>query len=204
MNTDPTHLEYDDKFVPEQPRFRNIPMHYRQEVSKHLKFLREQKVITDVDPRNSYECVMNVVITDKKEGNIRMNIDNTPRNPGMKRTKYHVQTPQEIRHDLKEAKVFTEIDMGWAYHQIELDESSKNKAVFQTHEGVHRMERLYFGPTASSGIFHNEVRKAFSGLPGITSIHDNILIYGKNYEDHYGNLKKGLERGKEKDLTFKL
>ena len=47
---------------------------------------------------------MNVVITDKKEGAIRMNIDNTPRNPGMKRTKFHVQTPQEIRHDLKEAK----------------------------------------------------------------------------------------------------
>ena len=112
MKTDPIHLEYDDQFVPEQPRFRNIPMHYRQEVSKHLKFLREQKVITDVDPRNPYECVMNVVITDKKEGNIRMNIDNTPRNPGMKRTKYHVQTPHEIRHDLKEAKVFTEIDMG--------------------------------------------------------------------------------------------
>ena len=43
---------------------------------------------------------MNVVITDKKDGSIRMNIDNTPRNPGMKRTQYHIQTPQEIRHEL--------------------------------------------------------------------------------------------------------
>ena len=89
---------------------------------------------------------MNVVITDKKEGAIRMNIDNTPRNPGMKRTKFHVQTPQEIRHDLKEAKVFSEMDMGWGYHQIEIDEESKEKAIFQTHEGIHKMNRLYFGP----------------------------------------------------------
>ena len=67
-----------------------------------------------MDPREAYECIMNVVITDKKQGAIRMNIDNTPRNPGMKRSKFHVQTPQEISHDLKEAKVFSEMDMRWA------------------------------------------------------------------------------------------
>lgn len=204
LKTKPIHLEYDGNYIPDQPRFRNVPIHYQPEVSKLLKFLREEEVITDVDPRDSYECIMNVVITDKKQGNIRMNIDNTPRNPGMKRTKYHVQTPQEIRHDLKEAKVFTEMDMGWAYHQIEIDEDSKNKAIFQTHEGIHRMERLYFGPTASSGIFHNEVRKAFSGLCGVTSIHDNILVWGKDYHEHYENLRKCLERCKEMGIILKL
>ena len=204
LKTKPIHLEYDENYIPDQPRFRNVPIHYQPEVSKLLDFLRKEKVITDVDPRDSYECIMNVVITDKKQGDIRMNIDNTPRNPGMKRTKYHVQTPQEIRHDLKEAKVFTEMDMGWAYHQIELDETSKNKAIFQTHEGIHRMERLYFGPTASSGIFHNEVRKTFSGLTGVTSIHDNILVWGRNYQEHYENLINCLKRCKESGVILKL
>ena len=71
-----------------------------------------------------------------------------PMNQGLKRTRFHVQTPQEICHELKEAKIFSEMDMGWAYHQLEIDEATKNKSVFQTHEGVHRMERLYFGPSA--------------------------------------------------------
>ena len=146
---------------------------------------------------------MNVVITDKKEGAIRMNIDNTPRNPGMKRTKFHVQTPQEIRHDLKEAKVFSEMDMGWGYHQIEIDEESKEKAIFQTHEGIHKMNRLYFGPTASSGIFHSEVRKALSGLHGVTSIHDNLLVWGKDCEQHHTNLQNCLERCQEKGISLK-
>ena len=111
---------------------------------------------------------MNVVITDKKNGQIRMNIDNTPRNPGMKRTQFHVQTPQETRHELKEATIFSEMVMGWGFHQLlEIDEESKQKSVFQTHEGIHRMERLYFGPTASSGIFHSEVMKALAGLNGV-------------------------------------
>ena len=44
-----------------------------------------------------------------------MNIDNTPRNPGMRRTKAHVQNPQEIGHELKKAKVLSEMDMGWGF-----------------------------------------------------------------------------------------
>ena len=204
IKTDPIHIEYDERPIPRQPPFRNIPLHYQQDVTDLLNFLRNEGVITDVDPRNNYDCVMNVVITDKKNGQSRMNVDNTSRNPGMKRTKFHVQTPQEIRHELKEATIFSEMDMGWGYHQLPLDEQTKNKSIFQTHEGLHRMERVYFGPTAASGIFHNEVRKCFAGLTGVTTIHDNILVYGKNYTDHYANLKTALDRCAEKGIILKL
>ena len=74
---------------------------------------------------------MSVVITDKKFGDIQMSIDNKPMNPGMKRTKYHVATPQEIGHDLKEATVFSKMDMGWGFHQLELDETSKTMPYFK-------------------------------------------------------------------------
>ena len=208
MNIQPIHLDYDTKFEPKQPPYRNVPIHYQKEVSELLNFLRKEKVITDVDPRKSYDCVMNVVITDKANGQIRMNIDNTPRNPGMKRTKFHVQTPQEIRHELVEAEVFSEMDMGWGFHQLPLADESKEKTIFQTHEGLHRMERLYFGPTASSGIFHSEVRKVLTGsdanAKGVTNIHDNILVYGKDYNDHYNNLEDTLAKCQENGITLKL
>ena len=157
LDTPAIHLDYDPEFNSTQSRLRNIPIHYQKPESELLSFLRKEGVITDADPRKSYDCVMNAVITDKKNGQIRMNIDNNPLNPGMRRTRYHVPTPQEIRHDMKEATVFIEMDMGWGFHQIELDEATKEKAIFQTHEGPHRMERLFFGPTASTGIFHHEI-----------------------------------------------
>ena len=204
MKIPPIHLDYDTNFQPKQPTFRNIPVHYQDRVSDLLRFLREQGVIKDVDPRKSYDCVMNVVITDKSQGQIRMNIDNTPRNPGLKRTKFHVQTPQEIRHELKEAKVFTEMDMGWAYHQVPIDEETRETTIFQTHEGLHRMERLYFGPTASSGLFHNEVRKTFRGLDRVTSVHDNILVYSTDEETHLADLEAVLARCQEAGITLKL
>ena len=133
-----------------------------------------------------------------------MNIDNTPWNEGMKRTQYHVQTPQEIRHELGNAKVFSEMDMGFGYHQMELDEESSVKAIFQTHEGCHKMNRLYFGPTAGTGIFHSGVRKALQGVPGTSSIHGNIIVHGVDFEDHARNLIACLERCAEKGITLKL
>ena len=205
MKTSPVVLDFDPKFKPTQPPFRPIPIHYREKISEHLQKLREEGVITDVDPRKPYECVMNTVITEKTTpGEVRMNIDATPQNPGMKRTKYHVKTPQEIRHDLDGATIFSECDMGHGFHQVELEKSSKNRSIFQTHEGLHRMERLYFGPTSSSGIFHSEVSKALRGIKGCTTIHDNILIGGKDYEDHIRNLRATLQRCKEKGITLKL
>ena len=203
LKSAPIHLDYEQNFKPVQPRFRNIPIHYQERVSALLNFLREQKVITDVDPQKSYECIMNVVITDKKEGQIRMNIDAVPMKKGLMRSKFHVQTPQEIRHELKSSQVFSEFDMGWGYHQLEIDEETKERSIFQTHEGIHRMERGYFGPISMSGIFHNEVRKALAGLEGVVSIHDNIAVHGKNTNLKNTNLMNCLHRCKEKGITMK-
>ena len=108
-----------------------------------------------------------------------MNIDNKPKNPVMKRANYHVQTPQKIRLELKEATRFSEVDLGWAFHQLFLDKESKNKSVFQTHEELHYMERLYISPTVASGILHGEVYKTFGELVSITNIHGNIFVYAK-------------------------
>ena len=42
------------------------------------------------------------------------------------------------------------------------------------------------------------------GLTGSTNLHDNLLVWGTSYEDHYKNLKACLERCAEKGITLKL
>ena len=132
-----------------------------------------------------------------------MNVDATPINGGIRRTKFHVRTPKEVRHDMVGAAVFTEMDMRMGFHQLPVTEKTSTRSVFQTHEGLHRMKRLYFGPTSSSGIFHHEVEKVFRGILGCTTIHDNLLVYG-NHEEHRQNLERTLARCKEKGITLKL
>ena len=163
----------------------------------------ETEIIEDVAPSEPIDCMLNVVISEKKvAGDIRMNIDARPLNVGAKHTMYHVTTPQEVRHLLDGATVFSEMDMGNGYHQVPL--ATESQVVFCTHKGLHRMKRLFFGPKNSSGIFHHKVRKAFTGIDGCITIHDNILLYGRNGEEHNRNLRATLQRAKEKGITFKL
>ena len=49
-----------------------------------------------------------------------MNVDMREANKALKHTPRHVETVQEMRHRMKNAKYFTEVDMGHAYHQIAL------------------------------------------------------------------------------------
>ena len=205
IKTDPIKYNFDPKFKPTQPPYHPVPLHYKDKLSQHLAYLREEGVITDVDPRQPYDCVLNVVITDKATpGEIRMNVDSVPMNGGMQRTKFHVKQPQEVRHSLQGARVFSEMDMSMGFHQLPLAEESKNRSIIQTHEGLHRMERVFFGPTSTSGIFHHEVEKALRGVEGCTTIHDNILVYGKDHKTHRENLKQTLQRCKEKGITLKM
>ena len=66
---------------------------------------------------------------------MRMNIDARPLNKGAKMTCHHITTLQEFRQNIKNAKLFLELDMGHGYHHIPLDQESSQRNVFQTHEG---------------------------------------------------------------------
>ena len=66
------------------------------------------------------------------------------------------------------------------------------------------MKRLFFGPTNSTGIFHHEVTKAFAGLEGCVTIHDNLLVYGRDVTEHNRNMERMLKRAKERGIMLKL
>ena len=92
------------------------------------------------------------------------------------------------------AKVFSEFDMCNGLCQV----------IFQLHLGLHCMKRLFFGPTNSSGIFHHEVTNVFAGLKGCITIHNNLLVYGCDEEEHNRNMAAMLQRAKEKGVALKL
>ena len=99
-------------------------------------------------------------------------------NKAIHRTQKHIETIQEIRHKLKGATRFSEIDLSHGYHQIPLAENSRHISTFQTHEGLHQFKVLFFGASPASDLFHDKIKTAMQGVPGCVSIHDNILVWG--------------------------
>lgn len=67
------------------------------------------------------------------------------------------------------------------------DEQSKNKNISLTHKGLHRIDRNHLEPVGPSGILVRKVRSDLADLRGVTNMHDNIMVYGNDYEDHHNN-----------------
>ena len=146
----------DHTVPPVAAQFKQVPVAYQSKVSQHLQELREGGKIEDVGPNEHCPWISNIVITEKKQADqIRMNLDAREVNKALKRTKQHIETVQEIRHKLTGATRFSELDLGHGYHQIALDEKSRQMSVFQTHEGLHRFKVLFFGASPASDLFQN-------------------------------------------------
>ena len=94
--------------------------------------------------------------------------------------------------------------MGYGFHQVPLHPATSKLAAFQTHKGLHWMKHLFFVLRPATGIFHHVVSKCFLGLEGVISIHDNILVYGKNAGEHNKHLPRILERAEQMGIQLKL
>jgi len=113
MKVPPVELRYEAGFKPVQPARYPVPYHYQERLATHLRKLEKEGVIEKVNPAELTDCILNIAISEKKtQGSIRMNIDARPYNKGAKHTRYHVTTPQEARHQLRGAKVFSESTWG--------------------------------------------------------------------------------------------
>ena len=195
----------DQTVPPVAARYHPPPLAYQDQLSEHLQELRDSHKIEDIDPSEYCPWVSNVVITEKKQqGQIRMNIDMRQPNKALLRTPRHIETVQEIRHKLKGATRFSELDLGHGYHQIPLETDSRYISTFQTHEGLHRFKVLFFGASPASDLFHEKIKTAMHGLPGCVSIHDNILVWGTSAQEHENNLKACLQRMAERGLTARF
>ena len=196
-------LLIDETVEPVVAPYRPVPLAFREPLSKHLEELRQNGKIEDVPQDTHTGWVSNVVITQKKNGSLRMNVDMREANKALKHTPRHVETVQEMRHRMKNAKYFTEVDMGHAYHQIALADESRSVATFRTHEGLHRFKVLFFGVAPATDLFHERIRATLEGLEGCTNIHDNIIVWGSTEEEHTHNLEACLNRLENKGLTLR-
>ena len=79
---------------------------------------------------------------------------------------------------------FSKLDLAHAYQQVCLDESSKHLTTINTHHGLFAYNRLPFGVSTVPAIFQRLVDSLLQGIPNVGAYLDDILITGRNDEEH--------------------
>lgn len=103
----------------------------------------------------------------------------------------------EIFTRLNGGDTFTKLDFSDAYLQVELDESSKSLTTISTPFGFFRYKRMPFGISSAPAIFQKITDQIVAGIPYCAAYLDDIIVSGRNTEEHVLNLTKILERIKE-------
>ena len=88
------------------------------------------------------------------------------------------------------------------YNQIVIDPCCRYITAFCTHLGIFQYKRLNFGINTAAELFQKAVEHALAGLNGVLNISDDVIIFGKDQEEHDRNLNLVLQRLVEKGLTL--
>ncbi|UYV72818.1 hypothetical protein LAZ67_10000882 [Cordylochernes scorpioides] len=123
----------------------------KEKIDKELDRLEQSQIIEKVNASDWSTPLVTVI---KSNGELRLcgDFKNTLNNC-IEDEKYPLSTIETMLGNVGGNKIFTKLDLSSAYHQIEMNEASKNLLVVSTHRGLYRYNRLPFGISPASAIF---------------------------------------------------
>ena len=95
-------------------------------------------------------------------------------------------------------------DLSQAYHQLELSLKSRHITTFTTHMGLFRYKRLNYGTNSAAETFQHMLQTSLQGLQGARNIADDVIVFGKDVEEHNQALEACLKRMNDNNITLNL
>ena len=192
------HVNNEVNPVAQHPR--RVPFSLREKVESKLHELEQMDIIEKV--KGPTPWVSPIVVVPKPSGEIRLCVDMRRANEAVVRERHPIPTVDEVLQDMTQSSVFSKLDLKWGYHQLELSEESRDITTFSTHAGLYRYKRLMFGVTSAPEIYQHAIQQALHGCEGVRNISDDIILHGKDDQQHDERLEKLLQRLQQRGLTL--
>ena len=171
---------------------RSVPLAFKDKVNKELSRLEQEGVIKQV-PYSRWAAPIVPVL--KASGQIRICGDYKQTvNKVAKPDSYPLPHVDELYAKLSGGKQFTKLDLSNAYQQLMLDEASQELTTINTEKGLFSYQRMPFGISAAPAIFQRTMETVLQGIPMTAIYLDDILITGKDLDEHLQNLDMVLNR----------
>jgi hypothetical protein len=147
-----------------------------------------------------------VLFVKKKDGMLRLCIDFRQLNKVTVKNKYPLPRIDDLFDQLKDAKIFSKIDLRSRYHQVRINDEDISKTAFRTRYGHYEFIVVPFGLTNALVVFMclmNGVLRDYLDEFVIVFL-DDILVYSKIEEEHEQHLIMVLQVLREHQLYAKL
>ena len=191
IKIEPVHIDHDDS-DPVFFKSRPIPFGLREPVKKILDKWVDSGIAVQV---KSSRWATPIVTPLKSNGQPRVCGDyRITINPILRQHASITPEPEDLFANLGGARIFSKIDLENAFLQIPLDESSQELTTLNTPFGLYSMRFLPFGWHVSSSVFQTVMNDIIKDVPNVISYQDDLLVYGKDEQQHDSALQQLLEK----------
>ena len=182
-----------------QPQ-RNVSLRLMDKLKGTLNDLERKDIIAKVEEPVSW--VSNLVIVEKANKTLRLCLDPPDLNEAIEKEDFKPPSFETISSTLNGCKVFSVVDMSNCYWHQKLTEESSFLCVFNSPFGRYRFKRMPFGISCASEVAQKMVEKHFGDISGALPIFDDIIIGGRDEQEHDLILRKVLTRARERNIKF--
>ncbi|KAL0194540.1 hypothetical protein M9458_008112, partial [Cirrhinus mrigala] len=180
---------------------RRVPIALRARLKEELDRMEDNNIIVKVTEPTEWVNAL-VVVEKPKSQKLRVCLDPRDLNKAIQRPHYPLPTLEEVTTKLTGAQYFSVLDARSGYWAIKLSTESSMLTTFNTPFGRYRFLRLPFGINSAQDEFQRRVNETYEGLKGVAAIVDDILVYGRDKEEHDTNLRAMLQRTRERGLKL--
>lgn len=123
-------------------------------------------------------------------------------NRAIKREHFKMPTREEMMSQFAGAKFFSKLDASQGFWQFRLDEASSHLYTFNSPMGRYRYLRLPFGISSAPEVYHKTINQIFQNIKGVSTVADDIIIYGETREAHNASLRETLQAARNVNLKL--
>ena len=146
-----------------------------------------------------------IVLVKKKDGTTRFCVDYRKLNDISTKDAYPLPNIEETFDSLNGASMFCSLDLASGFWQVEMNETSAAKTAFVTRNGLFQFKVMPFGLCNAPATFERLMEIILRGLlwKGSMVYIDDIICYGKSFEETNKHLKEVLMRISKANLKLK-
>lgn len=147
-----------------------------------------------------------ILFVPKKDGSLRLCVDYRALNKITIKDRYPLPLIGETLDRLRDAKVFTSLDLRNAYHRVRIRPGDEWKTAFRTRYGHYEYCVMPFGLSNAPATFQAYINESLAGLVDMICVVylDDILIYSSDPAQHTTHVRQVLERLRQHNLFVKL
>ena len=165
---------------------RKVPIKSKEAIDKKLDYLIEEEIITEQVETTT--GVSSVTFPRKPNREVRVCLDPSNLNKAIIREHHKPMKVEEIAHKLARATVYAKADALKAFLQIHLTHEASLLTMFNSHRGWLQFLCMPFGAKMSQDVFQLQMDVILKQCPGVIGIHNDMVIFGVDQQDHDTNL----------------